>query len=93
MRCARPAARERAVAAERLDLSARPKAVGRLASRIAHILQGKHRVDYAPTRDFGDTVVVVNLKYMMMAKNRLEGKRYYRHSGYPGGLKVIRAKE
>lgn len=61
--------------------------LGRLASEIARILRGKHRRDYSPHADRGDFVVVVNAGKITVSGNKLNGKVYYRHSGYPGGLR------
>lgn len=61
--------------------------LGRLASRIATILKGKHKPIYSPHLDVGDFVVVVNAEKIHVSGNKLLEKVYYRHSGYPGGLK------
>lgn len=64
--------------------------LGRLASRIAQILRGKGKPLYAPYLDVGDFVVVVNAeKVAVTGTNKLHDKHYYRHSGYPGGLRSI----
>ncbi len=60
--------------------------IGRLASRVAHILRGKHKPLYAPHLDCGDFVVVVNAEKIAATGSKEEQKMYYRHSGYPGGL-------
>jgi large subunit ribosomal protein L13 len=61
--------------------------LGRLATRIATLLEGKHKVTYSPHLDTGDHVVVINAARIKVTGNKLIQKRYYRHSGYPGGLK------
>ena len=61
--------------------------LGRLASRVAQILRGKHKPIYTPHLDTGDHVVVVNAEKVRLTGRKLDQKRYYRHSGYPGGLK------
>jgi large subunit ribosomal protein L13 len=61
--------------------------LGRLASRVAQILRGKHKPIYTPHLDTGDHVVVVNADKVRLTGRKLDQKRYYRHSGYPGGLK------
>lgn len=61
--------------------------LGRLASRVAQILRGKHKPIYTPHLDTGDHVVVVNAEKVALTGRKLDQKRYYRHSGYPGGLK------
>ena len=61
--------------------------LGRLATRIATLLEGKHKPSYSPHIDVGDHVVVVNARQIKVTGNKLGQKRYYRHSNYPGGLK------
>jgi large subunit ribosomal protein L13 len=61
--------------------------LGRLATRIATLLEGKHKPIYSPHLDTGDHVVVVNAGKVKVTGDKLIQKRYYRHSGYPGGLK------
>lgn len=60
--------------------------LGRLSTRIATILCGKHKPIYSPNIDSGDFVIVVNAEKIRVTGNRLDQKKYYRHSGYPGGL-------
>ncbi len=59
--------------------------LGRLATRVARVLMGKHRPTYTPHVDGGDFVVVINAGRMVLTGNKLEQKMNYRHSGYPGG--------
>lgn len=61
--------------------------LGRIASRIAEILQGKHKPIYTPHVDLGDNVVVINAKEVNITGNKLEEKFYYKHSGYLGNMK------
>lgn len=61
--------------------------LGRLATRVATLLQGKHKPTYSPHLDMGDFVVVVNASRVRVTGNKLEDKIYYRHTGYVGGLK------
>ena len=61
--------------------------LGRLASRIAPLLIGKHKAEYTPGVDLGDFVVVTNCEKIKVTGSKLEDKMYYRHSNYPGGLK------
>lgn len=63
--------------------------LGRLASEVAKILRGKHKPTFAPHLDTGDHVVVVNASKVRLTGAKLEHKVYYRHSGYPGGLREI----
>jgi large subunit ribosomal protein L13 len=62
--------------------------LGRLASKIAQILRGKHKPTWAPHMDMGDFVVVVNADKIKVTGRKADQMKYYRHSGYPGGLKV-----
>ncbi|NNM60287.1 MAG: 50S ribosomal protein L13 [Legionellales bacterium] len=65
------------------------KTLGRLASRIALILRGKHKPEYTPHVDTGDFVIVINADKVKVTGNKASDKIYYSHSGYPGGLKTI----
>ena len=67
------------------------KRVGRLATEIATILRGKHKPEFTPHVDTGDFVIVINAEKVVFTGNKLEKKFYYRHSGYPGGLKAVKA--
>ena len=68
-------------------VDAKGKTLGRLASEIAKIIRGKHKVYYQPDVDCGDFVIVVNAEKVRVTGKKLIQKVYYRHSGYPGGLK------
>tara|TARA_S200000501_G_C20828212_1_gene745957 strand:- start:773 stop:1231 length:459 start_codon:yes stop_codon:yes gene_type:complete len=63
--------------------------IGRLASLIAKILRGKHKTTFTPHLDNGDFVVVKNVEGIKFTGKKLEDKKYYRHTGYPGGIKEI----
>ena len=63
--------------------------LGRLASEVAKRLRGKHKANFAPHLDCGDHVVVVNAAKVLMTGNKVTEKKYYRHSGYPGGIKTV----
>ncbi|MCA1839813.1 MAG: 50S ribosomal protein L13 [Actinomycetota bacterium] len=63
--------------------------LGRLASEVAHILRGKHKPTFAPHLDTGDHVVIINASKVRLTGNKLDSKVWYRHSGYPGGLREI----
>ncbi len=68
-------------------VDAEGQTLGRLATRIADTLRGKRKPEYTPHIDTGDFVVVVNAEKIRVTGNKLAAKRYYRHSGYPGGLR------
>jgi large subunit ribosomal protein L13 len=70
-------------------VDANGQSLGRLATRIAEILIGKHKPDYTPGVDNGDFVIVINAERVTVTGNKLDDKVYYRHSNYPGGLKSI----
>lgn len=71
-------------------VDAEGKPLGRMASEIAKILRGKHKPTYTPHVDVGDHVIVINAeKVLLTGNNKLEQKKYRRHSGYPGGLKEV----
>jgi large subunit ribosomal protein L13 len=71
-----------------IDASGLP--LGRLASEVARLLRGKHRPTYTPHVDMGDYIVVINASKIVLTGKKAEQKFYYRHTGYPGGLKKIR---
>jgi large subunit ribosomal protein L13 len=68
-------------------IDAKGKVLGRLASQIAILLRGKHKRDFDPSKDMGDVVIVKNVDKMKFTGKKLKKKKYYWHSGYPGGLK------
>lgn len=70
-------------------IDATGKAPGRLAAGIAVLLRGKHRPDFFPYKDMGDFVLVKNVDKMKFTGKKLEKKKYFRHSGYLGSLKMI----
>ena len=70
-------------------VSAEGKVLVRLATRIDLVLRGKHKPYFTPHLDCGDYVVVTDVEKLYFTGNKLEGKMYYRHSGYPGGLKTV----
>jgi large subunit ribosomal protein L13 len=63
--------------------------LGRLSTRVAAVLRGKHKPTFAPHLDTGDFVIVVNADKVTLKGSKLEQKRYHRHSGYPGGLTSV----
>ena len=76
-----------------LVVDASNQVLGRLASEIARLLRGKHKATFTPSLDTGDFVVVVNAERVALTGQKLDEKKYYRHSGYPGGLRVRTARE
>ena len=78
---------------EVFKINATGKTLGKLAAEIAVLLQGKHRTDYTPHLDKGAIVIVTNTSKIKVTGKKLDQKKYYRHSGYMGGLKEIKLKE
>jgi large subunit ribosomal protein L13 len=74
-------------------IDAKGKAVGKVATEAAVLLRGKNKVTFTPHLDLGDGVVIVNAKEVSFSGWKWLHKKYYRHSGYPGGLKTIPAEE
>ena len=72
-------------------IDAKGMTLGRLAARIAVILRGKNKPIFTPNVDTGDYVIVINAEGVRLTGNKLKQKIYYRHSGYPGGIKMITA--
>ena len=70
-------------------IDASDKVLGRLATQVASLLMGKHKPIFSPNQDTGDFVVVINAEKIRVTGNKAKQKVYYRHSGYPGGLKGI----
>ena len=67
--------------------------LGRLAAKAATMLRGKHKVIYTPHIDCGDNIIIINASKVLLTGNKLEGKKYYNHSRYAGGLRTRTAKE
>jgi|TARA_Y100000385_G_scaffold280470_1_gene331717 large subunit ribosomal protein L13 len=76
---------------EWLLIDAEGQPLGRVASKIASLLRGKHKVDFTPHVDCGDNVVVVNAEKVTLSGNKWESKEYIRHTGYPGGQRSMNA--
>ena len=70
-------------------IDAEGEIVGRLCTKIAHVLRGKHKPEYTPHVDTGDYIVVLNAKEVHVTGKKRSKKIYHRHTGYPGGLKSI----
>lgn len=73
-------------------IDAEGKNLGRIATKAATILRGKHKVTYTPHVDCGDYVIIINASKVNLTGNKLEDKKYYNHSGFPGGLRERNAK-
>ena len=74
-------------------IDAANKPLGRVATKVAHVLRGKHKPTYTPHIDCGDYVIVVNASKAVLTGNKLDGKVYYNHSGFTGGLRERTARE
>jgi large subunit ribosomal protein L13 len=74
-------------------VDAENKVLGRLASELAKILRGKNKPEFTPHVDTGDYIVVINAEKVNLTGNKLKDKVYYRHSGYPGGIKSMTAED
>ena len=70
-------------------IDATDQVLGRLASQVARLLRGKHKTTFTPNTDTGDFVIIINADKVALTGAKLEKKRAYRHSGYPGGLKSV----
>ena len=68
-------------------------ALGRVAAKAASMLRGKHKATYTPHIDCGDNIIIINAEKVLLTGNKLEGKKYYNHSRYAGGLRTRTAKE
>ena len=86
-------ARKEDVERQWVVIDARDQVLGRLATRVAHILRGKNKPVFTNHVDTGDFVIIVNAEKIRLTGNKLDAKVYYRHSGYPGGIKGITARE
>ena len=74
-------------------IDAQDQVLGRLATRVATILRGKNKPIFTNHVDTGDFVIIVNAEKVRLTGNKLDAKMYYRHSGYPGGIKGMTARE
>ena len=74
-------------------LDADNQVLGRFASQVAQILRGKHRPNYAPNLYMGDAVIIVNADKIRLTGNKADSKKYFSHSGYPGGVKFTSYKD
>ena len=74
-------------------IDAKNMPLGRVASKAAVMLRGKHKATYTPHIDCGDNIIIINAKDVLLTGNKLEGKKYYDHSRYVGGLRERTARE
>ena len=74
-------------------IDAEGKNLGRVATKVAHVLRGKHKATFTPHMDCGDFVIVINADKVNLTGNKLNDKIYYNHSGYTGGLRERTARE
>lgn len=87
MRTYTPSAKD--ITREWFIVDAEGETLGRLATRIAHVLRGKHKPTFSPHMDMGDHVIVVNADRIVLSGEKAGKKIYHRHSGYPGGIKSV----
>lgn len=73
-------------------VDAKDQILGRIASRVAHLIRGKHRPDFSPNQDIGDFVIVINARHIKTTGRKMEQKMYRHHSRHPGGLKEFNLK-
>ena len=78
---------------EWLLVDAEGQTLGRLASKVAKLLRGKHKTNFTPHVDCGDNVIVINAEKIQLTGNKWEDKEYQRYTGYPGGQRITTAKE
>ena len=74
-------------------IDAKDMPLGRVAAKAASMLRGKHKVTYTPHIDCGDNIIIINAKEVLLTGNKLEGKKYYDHSRYAGGLRTRTGRE
>ncbi len=76
-----------------LLVDAEGETLGRLASKVAKLIRGKHKTNFTPHADCGDNVIVINAEKVVLTGNKMADKVYIRHTGYPGGQRSLTAKE
>jgi large subunit ribosomal protein L13 len=74
-------------------VNAEGKILGRMATQVARVLKGKHKPIYSPSVDTGDFIVVVNAKKVVLTGKKMKDKKYYHHTGYPGGIRETPAEK
>ena len=68
-------------------IDAKDKILGRVASEVAHRLRGKHKPEFTPHVDTGDYIIIINASDIVVSRNKSHDKKYFRHTGYPGGIR------
>ena len=81
------------VTKEWVVIDATDQVLGRLATKVAYMLRGKHKPNFTPHVDCGDNVIIINAEKIRLTGNKLDKKTYVRHTGYPGGQRTETAKE
>jgi large subunit ribosomal protein L13 len=81
------------VTKEWVVIDATDQVLGRLATKVAYMLRGKHKPNFTPHVDCGDNVIIINAEKIRLTGNKLDQKTYVRHTGYPGGQRTETAKE
>ncbi|MFA5497719.1 MAG: 50S ribosomal protein L13 [Bacteroidales bacterium] len=81
------------VTKEWVVIDATDQVLGRLATKVAYMLRGKHKPNFTPHVDCGDNVIIINAEKIRLTGNKLDQKKYVRHTGYPGGQRTETAKE
>lgn len=76
-----------------LVVDAKGQTLGRMATKIANVLRGKHKINFSPDVDTGDHVIILNTQDINLSSDKFQTKKYYSHSGYPGNLKTFSAEE
>jgi large subunit ribosomal protein L13 len=76
-----------------LIVDAEGQTLGRFASKVAYLIRGKHKTNFTPHADCGDNVIVINAEKITLSGNKMEVKQYIRHTGYPGGQRILTASE
>jgi len=79
------------VSKEWVVIDAEGKVLGRLAAVVASMLRGKHKTDYTPHVDCGDNVIIINAEKIILTGDKMTDKEYIRHTGYPGGQRIVKA--
>ena len=86
-------AKKSTIQKEWLMIDANDQVLGRLASKVAFLLRGKHKANFTPHVDCGDNVIVINAEKVTLSGKKMTDKEYFRHTGYPGGVKITTPEE